>query len=124
MTATAVALPAPVVEMIGVRRFFPGPPEVRAIRDVASGGSAFDARSAAAMIRGVNAPVANEETELTTRELEVLRLLARGLSNRVIGEQLFISDTTAKFHVGNILRKLGVSRRAEAVYEASKLGLL
>lgn len=97
---------------------------VRAIRDVASGGSAFDARSAAAMIRGVNAPVANEETELTTRELEVLRLLARGLSNRVIGEQLFISDTTAKFHVGNILRKLGVSRRAEAVYEASKLGLL
>lgn len=97
---------------------------VRAIRDVANGGSAFDARSAAAMIRGVNAPVTSEDSELTAREREVLELLARGLSNRVIGEQLFISDTTAKFHVGNILRKLGVSRRAEAVYEASKLGLL
>ena len=97
---------------------------VRAIRDVAGGGSAFDARSAAAMIRGVNTPVPTEDSQLTSRELEVLELLARGLSNRAIGRQLYISDTTAKFHVGNILRKLGVSRRAEAVYEASKLGLL
>lgn len=97
---------------------------VRAIRDVASGGSAFDARSAAAMIRGVNMPVTSDDSELTARELEVLELLAHGLSNRAIGHRLYISDTTAKFHVGNILRKLGVSRRAEAVYEASKLGLL
>lgn len=97
---------------------------VRAIRDVADGGSAFDARSAAAMIRGVNMPTQPEDSELTSRELEVLELLARGLSNRAIGHHLYISDTTAKFHVGNILRKLGVSRRAEAVYEASKLGLL
>ena len=51
-------------------------------------------------------------------------LLARGLSNRDIGARLYISETTAKFHVGNILRKLGVSRRAEAVYEASKAGLI
>jgi len=46
------------------------------------------------------------------------------MSNRGIGEQLYISETTAKFHVGNILRKLGVSRRAEAVYEASKMGVI
>jgi two-component system response regulator DevR len=97
---------------------------VRAIRDVARGGSAFDARSAAAMVRGLNAPAPEDNEHLTGRELEVLRLLARGLSNKDIGAELYVSETTAKFHVGNILRKLGVSRRAEAVYEASKLGLI
>ncbi|WP_269801744.1 MadR family response regulator transcription factor [Nocardioides allogilvus] len=97
---------------------------VRAIRDVSRGESAFDARSAAAMVRGLNAPDPEESQQLTAREREVLRLLARGLSNRDIGVKLYISETTAKFHVGNILRKLGVSRRAEAVYEATKLGLI
>lgn len=97
---------------------------VRAIRDVSRGESAFDARSAAAMVRGLNAPEPEESQHLTSREREVLRLLARGLSNRDIGEKLYISETTAKFHVGNILRKLGVSRRAEAVYEATKVGLI
>jgi two-component system response regulator DevR len=97
---------------------------VRAIRDVSRGESAFDARSAAAMVRGLNAPAADDNKRLTARESEVLRLLAHGLSNRDIGAELFISETTAKFHVGNILRKLGVSRRAEAVYEGSKLGVI
>ncbi|WP_018157883.1 MadR family response regulator transcription factor [Demetria terragena] len=95
---------------------------VRAIRDVSGGGSAFDPRSAAAMVSGLNAPEALPE--LTSREREVLQLLAHGLSNRLIGKRLFISETTAKFHVGNILRKLGAASRAEAVYEASKLDLL
>ncbi|RYU13522.1 response regulator transcription factor [Nocardioides iriomotensis] len=97
---------------------------IRAIRDVSRGESAFDARSAAAMVRGLNAPPVEESKHLTSRECEVLKLLARGLSNKDIGEQLYISETTAKFHVGNILRKLGVSRRAEAVYEASKMGVI
>ena len=97
---------------------------VRAIRDVSRGGSAFDARSAAAMVRGLHGAEEEQPKELTSRELEVLRLLASGLSNSKIGAELFISETTAKFHVGNILRKLGVSRRAEAVYAASKAGLL
>lgn len=97
---------------------------VRAIRDISRGESAFDARSAAAMVRGLNAPEPQESQQLTAREREVLRLLARGFSNRDIGAQLYISETTAKFHVGNILRKLSVSRRAEAVYEATKLGLI
>jgi DNA-binding NarL/FixJ family response regulator len=65
-----------------------------------------------------------DRDRLTERELDVLRLLARGLSNRAIGKELYISDTTVKFHVGNLMRKLLVSRRAEAVYAASKLGLL
>lgn len=97
---------------------------VRAIRDVARGESAFDARSAAAMIRGLKAPPAGADRKLTPRECEVLSLLARGLSNRDIGARLYISETTAKFHVGNILRKLDVTRRAEAVYEASKMGVI
>lgn len=97
---------------------------VRAIRDVSRGGSAFDARSAAAMVRGLHGAEEEQPKELTGRELEVLRLLASGMSNSRIGKELFISETTAKFHVGNILRKLKVSRRAEAVYAASKAGLL
>ncbi len=47
-----------------------------------------------------------------------------GLSNRDIGGRLYISETTVKFHVGNLMRKLKVSRRAEAVYAASKLGFI
>jgi len=65
-----------------------------------------------------------EFDQLTPREREVLRLLARGLSNRAIGKQLYISETTAKFHVCNIMRKLEVTRRAEAVYVASKDGII
>jgi DNA-binding NarL/FixJ family response regulator len=96
---------------------------VRAIRAVSRGESAFDSRSASAMVRTLSGGTLDRE-RLTERELEVLRLLARGLSNRAIGRELFISETTVKFHVGNLMRKLLVSRRAEAVYAASKLGLL
>lgn len=97
---------------------------MRAIHDVSRGESAFDARSAAAMVRGMQAPAAEPTQALSPREQEVLTHLARGLSNKEIGKKLYVSETTAKFHVGNILRKLGVSSRAEAVYEASKLNLI
>jgi DNA-binding NarL/FixJ family response regulator len=96
---------------------------VRAIRAVSRGESAFDARSASAIVRTLNASDP-DQGRLTERELEVLRLLANGMSNREIGRELFISETTVKFHMGNLMRKLRVSRRAEAVYAASKLGLL
>ncbi|MFZ2174408.1 MAG: response regulator transcription factor [Rhodococcus sp. (in: high G+C Gram-positive bacteria)] len=96
---------------------------VRAIRAVSRGESAFDSRSASAVIRSLNGQTTPREG-LTERELDVLRLLATGLSNAKIGERLFISATTVKFHVSNIMRKLSVSRRAEAVYEAGKLGLI
>lgn len=96
---------------------------VRAIRAISAGDSAFDSRSAAAVVRSMSGR-ADVHQQLTARELEVLRLLATGLSNNQIGEQLYISATTAKFHVSNIMRKLDVSRRAEAVYAASKRGLI
>ena len=96
---------------------------VRAIRAISAGESAFDSRSAAAVVRSMSGHT-EPRHRLTDRELEVLRLLAAGMSNNKIGEKLFISATTAKFHVSNILRKLEVSRRAEAVYAASKRGLI
>lgn len=61
---------------------------------------------------------------LSARELEVLRLLAEGRSNRVIGQELFISENTVKNHVRNILAKLGASSRVEAVSRGFGTGLL
>lgn len=95
---------------------------VRAIKSVSRGESAFDSRSAAVVLRAVTGQ-GNSET-LTERERQVLRLLADGSSNKSIGETLFISASTVKFHIRNIIRKLGVSKRTEAVYAASKRGLI
>ncbi len=58
---------------------------------------------------------------LSKRELEVLELLAQGLTNKEIGRQLFISEATAKVHVQRILRKLGVHTRTEAALRATEL---
>jgi DNA-binding NarL/FixJ family response regulator len=60
----------------------------------------------------------------TPRELEVLQLLAAGLSNRDIAARLAISEHTAKFHVNSILSKLGAHGRTEAVVRAARLGLI
>jgi DNA-binding CsgD family transcriptional regulator len=62
--------------------------------------------------------------ELTRRELEVLQLVAAGHSNREIGDALFIAEKTAGVHVSNVLGKLGVARRTEAVAVARQRGLL
>ena len=61
---------------------------------------------------------------LTDREDEVLRLVAKGLTNRQVGEQLFISAKTVSVHMSNVLSKLGVSGRGEAVAVAHQRGLL
>jgi two-component system, NarL family, response regulator DevR len=97
---------------------------VRTVRAVSRGESVFDLRTAAAMVRGIEVAPTAERRQLTRREREVLRLLARGLTNRAIGKQLYIAETTAKFHVGNIMRKLEVTRRAAAVYIASRAGVI
>jgi non-specific serine/threonine protein kinase len=64
------------------------------------------------------------QTDLTKRELEVLGLVARGMSNQQIAESLTISEHTVHRHVSNVLGKLGVSSRAAAVAQAGRLGLL
>jgi LuxR family maltose regulon positive regulatory protein len=61
---------------------------------------------------------------LSPRELEVLQLVAQGLSNREIAERLFLSVNTVKGHNRNIFGKLQVQRRTEAVARARELGLL
>ena len=63
-------------------------------------------------------------TELTNREFEVLKLLSKGQSNQEIGSSLKITEGTVKFHVNNILSKLGVSDRTGAVITALKRGLV
>lgn len=62
--------------------------------------------------------------ELTSRELDVLRLLAKGRSNREVGEQLGIAENTVRIHVSRILDKLGVTDRTQAVLLAIQRGLV
>jgi len=79
-----------------------------------------------------SAPTANFATDdavrerlgITRRELEVLELVARGLSNREIGETLFVSENTVKTHCSRAFDKLGARRRTEAVQRSKELGLL
>ena len=98
---------------------------VRAIRAVYRGESAFDSHSASAVVSWLRRePDAEATGQITPREREILCLLAQGLSNVAIGQRLYISAATVKFHVGNVMQKLGARRRAEAVYAASKLGLI
>jgi LuxR family maltose regulon positive regulatory protein len=61
---------------------------------------------------------------LSERELEVLGLMAGGLTNKAIGDQLFIALTTVKKHIGHILVKLDAANRGQAVARARELGLL
>jgi DNA-binding NarL/FixJ family response regulator len=101
---------------------------VRIIRAVARGESGFDSRSAA-VVRALAAGrpatgTADKRPALTEREREVVKLIAEGLTNREIGETIFVSESTVKFHVRNVMRKLNVHHRAEVAYAGSRLGLL
>lgn len=65
-----------------------------------------------------------EALGLTEREMEVLRLIASGLSNVEIGEKLFVSENTVKTHVSNLFVKLDVKRRTQAVTRAKELRII
>ena len=68
--------------------------------------------------------VAQSGVRLTKREVEVLRLVAKGMSNQEVAASLVISEHTVHRHVANVLGKLGVSSRAAAVAQAARLDLL
>jgi two-component system, NarL family, response regulator LiaR len=91
-----------------------------AIRAVARGKTYIDPSLARQVMNGGNA----EHDDLTPREREVLRHVALGQSNKEIGEALFISEETVKTHVGNVLSKLQVENRAQAIVQALKRGLV
>jgi DNA-binding NarL/FixJ family response regulator len=69
-------------------------------------------------------PSPADDLGLTGRELEVLELVTQGLTNREIGERLYMSEKTASVHVSRILSKLGAANRAEAAASAERLGLV
>ena len=71
-----------------------------------------------------DAPATDGTVELSEREIMVLKAVARGLSNREIGRELWISEQTVKFHLRNLYRKLGVSSRTEAARYAHRAGLV
>jgi len=101
-----------------------------AIRVVADGGSLFSPSVTRRLIEQFAArPAAAEAApaelgELTSRELEVLRLVARGLSNAEISSELVVSEHTTKTHVASILQKLGLRNRVQAVVLAYETGVV
>lgn len=97
-----------------------------AIRAAARGQSVLESQVAAKMMDRLRQPKEQKAAheELTEREMEVLRLLAQGRSNQEIAEQLFIGIKTVKFHVTNLLAKLGVDDRTNAAIYAYKHGLI
>jgi len=96
---------------------------IRAIRAIAAGQSMTDPAIMARLIARMSQPVGSSET-LSERELDVLRLAARGLTNKQISRDLTISDRTVQNHLANIYAKLQVASRTEAVTVALQRGLI
>jgi DNA-binding NarL/FixJ family response regulator len=103
---------------------------VDAIRVVASGNALLGPSAVERLLRRFSVPVDNRRIDsaavgsLTDREAETLRLLANGLSNAEIAATLVVSETTVKTHVSNLLRKLGVRDRVQAVIAAYDAGVV
>ncbi|MDQ3637832.1 MAG: response regulator transcription factor, partial [Actinomycetota bacterium] len=92
-----------------------------AIRMVAEGKSPLDPGVATRLMQRMRG---SEEEGLSTREIEVLELVARGTSNKEIAKQLWVSETTVKSHMLHIFDKLGVTDRTAAVTAALKRGII
>ncbi|MFL5991399.1 MAG: response regulator transcription factor [Rubrobacteraceae bacterium] len=102
------------------------PPEELAVA-VAAAGQGLIVLPKAVTERLLHEPAASAEElseTLTAREREVLDLLGHGLSNKLIGRELHISEHTVKFHISSLYAKLGVNNRAEAVSRGARYGLI
>jgi NarL family two-component system response regulator LiaR len=97
----------------------------QAIRDARTGKPTLPVDIAIRLIREINKPANQPPTEepLTERELEVLRLIARGLTNQEIADKLVVSERTVRTHVSNILGKLHLANRTQATLYALREGL-
>jgi len=94
-----------------------------AIRHVAAGQSLIDPALTARVLDRVRNPstTAPELAELTKQEMKLLEFIAEGLTNREIGERMFLAEKTVKNYVSTVLAKLGVERRTQAAVIAAKL---
>ena len=99
---------------------------IDAVRRVSAGESVLHPSVAKKVLRRLAAPAEqmDEEEILTPRELEVLRLAGRGLTNREIAERLYLSENTVKTYIQGIYQKLDAHNRIEAVMRATRWGLL
>ena len=96
---------------------------VKTIRDAYLGKTTFSSEASKAVVEELTNP-SQERFNLTGKEHEVLKLLSKGSSNKDIAKELFISSHTVKFHISNILNKLGAVSRTEAVFVATKNNLV
>jgi NarL family two-component system response regulator LiaR len=96
---------------------------VNPVRRAVAGQPSLSPEAAQVLIQKVNEP-AQPGLDMTGREKEILALMVEGLSNNKIAERLTINQSTVKFHVSNILGKLGVTSRTEAVAMAVKRRLI
>jgi DNA-binding NarL/FixJ family response regulator len=96
---------------------------VRAIRSAHAGDSPLSPAIATRVVEEVAQGAVSAHDDLTPRELDVLTLIARGRSNKVIARELGVAEKTVKTHVSHILAKLGVSDRTQAALYAVKQGL-
>jgi DNA-binding NarL/FixJ family response regulator len=94
---------------------------LRAVRSAAQGESVLAPAAAARLMSRVRAPV---HDTISQRELQVLRLIAEGMTNREAAAKLFISEASVKTHLAHIYDKLGVHDRASAVGEGFRRGLV
>jgi DNA-binding NarL/FixJ family response regulator len=96
---------------------------VSAVRQVAAGNSLIDPSLTAKVLERVRNPptTAPELADLTEQEMKLLGFIAEGLTNRQIGERMFLAEKTVKNYVSSILAKLGLERRTQAAVLASKL---
>ena len=102
----------------------PPPPRRRAGLASAYAAACCRLRHAGATRARPGSAVAALAEPLTAREVEILRLIAAGMRNQEIADQLFISLSTVKRHIANAYGKLGASHRTEAISRANDLGLL
>jgi len=95
-----------------------------AIRAAAAGRPTLAPEATEVLIKAATSPAEGQQESLTSRELEILRMMISGESNPEIAKRLVVSRSTVKFHVSNILMKLDATSRTEAVAIALQRGLV
>ena len=95
-----------------------------AVRTVAGGGSLLDPRTTSMVMQRLRDQASTSDPlhELTEQERRILELIGEGLTNRQIGERMFLAEKTVKNYVSNVLAKLGMERRTQAAAFVARLG--